>query len=144
MKLARGKHRADARLLAQIAAHPANRKVSPLSMQRIIVRNDQSRRTVVRNQKAEIPRPLFSGQPYPKCRISNSPSEYHSRLLKSEADQGRFEKIRIFQKEWPLLGEKHFESLVDCVLRLVRFHLSKVRVDGRVQHQGIVKDEFRI
>ena len=53
---------------------------------------------------------------------------------------GRGEVVGVFEKEGPQLGEVHRVTLVHGELRLIGFHLAEVRVDGRVDDDGIVKD----
>src|SRR5260370_21427764 len=59
-------------------------------------------------------------------------------------DVGITEKIRIFQEERPFLGKEDFKALVHRVLRLVGFDLREIRIDGRVEHQTVVKYKFGI
>src|SRR5207302_4953527 len=44
----------------------------------------------------------------------------------------------------PLLREEHLKALIHGVLRLVRFDLREIGINGRVQHQAVVENEFGI
>src|SRR5205823_9178152 len=43
-----------------------------------------------------------------------------------------------------LLGEEDFAALADGDLRLVGFNLAEIGLDGSVQNQTVLDDEFRI
>src|SRR5215470_4662995 len=75
-------------------------------------------------------------EPRSKIRVCNTPGE--QQINRSA------EVVRVLDEERALLREEHLETLVDCHLRIVGFHLTEVGIRGDVQHQAIAKDEFRI
>ena len=54
------------------------------------------------------------------------------------------EEIRVLHEEGPTLGILHLEPLVHRHLGFVRFHLGEVRVQGDVQHKGVIEDELGV
>ena len=91
---------------------------------------------VVDQQRAETPGTELAGEAQSGAGIHDPAGE----------DQGTLgiEIVRILKEERPALVESHFETLVDRDLRFVGFHLAEVRVQGRVQHEAVLKHEFGI
>src|SRR6266436_5975137 len=56
----------------------------------------------------------------------------------------RGEEPCVFNKEWALLREKNRKTLVDCHLRVVGFHLTKIRIQRDVKRERILHHEFGI
>src|SRR2546428_1518994 len=53
-------------------------------------------------------------------------------------------EVCVLEKERALLRKEDFESLINCVLRLVGFDLGEIRIYGRIEYQAVVKDELRV
>src|SRR5205814_8849858 len=43
-----------------------------------------------------------------------------------------------------LFRKEDFESLINCVLRLVGFDLGEIGIDSRIEYQAVVKNELRV
>src|ERR1041384_6577167 len=69
-------------------------------------------------------------------RVGNAASEV-------EIDR-RIEEICAFLKERPLLRKENLKSLIDQILRLVRFQLAKIGIDGEIENQAVVDDHLAI
>src|SRR3954462_6417672 len=52
------------------------------------------------------------------------------------------EVIAVLQEKRALLGEEDFETLIDGDLRLVRFDLAEVRIDGGIEDEAVMQNEF--
>src|SRR5207248_10070045 len=101
-----GEHSADAGLFTQVATDSANREISPLSARRIIVWNNPSGRTVVRDKEAQVPGTLLASQPDSKCRISNSASKTRRGCRKPKAISGASKKFEFSMKNGRFSGKK--------------------------------------
>src|SRR5256712_10494494 len=53
-------------------------------------------------------------------------------------------EVCVLEKERALLRKEDFESLINCVLRLIGFDLGEIRIYGRIEYQAVVKDELRV
>src|SRR5256712_12112914 len=53
-------------------------------------------------------------------------------------------EVCVLEKERALLRKEDFESLINCVLRLVGFDLGENRIYGRIEYQAVVKEELRV
>src|SRR3989442_7432057 len=53
-------------------------------------------------------------------------------------------EVCVLEKERAILRKEDFESLINCVLRLVGFDLGEIRIYGRIEYQAVVKDELRV
>src|SRR3989449_11211729 len=53
-------------------------------------------------------------------------------------------EVCVFQKERALFRKEDFESLINCVLRLVGFDLGEIGIDSRIEYQAVVKKEIRV
>src|SRR5438445_6421406 len=57
---------------------------------------------------------------------------------------GKSEVVAVLEKERALFRKEDFETLVHSDLRLVRFDLAEVGVDGGIEHKTAVEDELGI
>src|SRR5256712_9637403 len=53
-------------------------------------------------------------------------------------------EVCVLEKERALVRKEAFESLINCVLRLIGFDLGEIRIYGRIEYQAVVKDELRV
>src|ERR1700693_5230038 len=83
---------ADTGLVANIVTAPANGKIRARAAQRAVVGDDESRRAVVGNEEAQIPRTLLACKAPPKTRFDNAAGKEQLRSL-INADIGIAEEI---------------------------------------------------
>src|SRR5207249_4816367 len=98
---------------------------------------------IIGDEEADIPRALLAGEAHAESWIGDSAGKQQLReavyTYVSVA-----EKICVFQEEGPFFREEDFEALVDGVLRFVGLDLSEVGIDGGVEDEAVMKDEFGI
>jgi hypothetical protein len=105
-----------------IDAEHANVGVVP--EQRIGCDNAFARRPVIGKKSTDRPRPHLACEPHSIKWINNPAGEDQiKRSLKI---------IGILLKKWAFFGEENLKPLVDSDLRIIRFDLPKVGVDGGV------------
>jgi len=95
-----------------------------------------ARRLIVREERPDRPGPALSRQSQTVLRIRNATSE-------DKIDR-RVEVTAVLEKEWPLFRKENLKPLVDGGLRLVGFDLGEIRIDGGVEDQPILKDNFGV
>ena len=105
-------------------------------MQWIIVGNGPGRALVVGGENPDAIGPEFSGHTHAELRVRDAAREVHV--------YGSFKIVRTLLEEGTLLRKKYFEALVDRVLRLITFKLSKIWIDGEVEDETVFQDEFAV
>src|SRR5258708_282191 len=136
VQLAVSVNESHAGAFADLAVEAKDAKVGIVPGERIGLDDTLARRAVVGQKCSDGPWFNFGGEPGGVERINNSPCEGQI--------QGRLEVAGVFLEKRPLLREEDLKTLVDCNLRIVRLDLTKIGIEGGVQHQAVFDHDLGI
>ena len=71
-----------------------------------------------------------------RARETRSGSRVCDATGKKQIHRG-LKKAGVFQKEGTFFRKKDFKTLIDCRLRFIRFHLTEIRIDGKVKNKAV-------
>src|SRR4029077_4021000 len=133
-KIAAGKKTADVGLLAEFARHARHSVHRPG-----IVRTageSLSRLPVIDDQRAERPFAEFARHAAAELRVGN--------LAREKQVYGGREKSGVLNKKRAFFRKTNSEGLVDRDLRIVRFDLAEIRIQGNVKRERVFQHELGV